>query len=173
MYDNFKKILADRESRGNYNAVFPAGSTCSTATALGKYQFTPGHIKYLAGLNKVVPPSNCEFLSNPYVQEVYMEYQVRFLDNYLNTNGLYKFVGNNITSKNTGSSSRITKEGLMAGAHLGGVTGLRNLLLNNIDGKDSNGTYISEYVQHFSALTQSLASFATILFPLLAIGFLK
>lgn len=54
-----------------------------------------------------------------------------------------------------GNDFVLTKAGILMGANLGGDTGVINYLKNGTDVKDSNGTYISDWVRNGSKGTQT------------------
>lgn len=68
--------------------------------------------------------------------------------------GLDTQVGTVRKDKN-GNDFVITKAGILMGANLGGDTGVINYLKNGTDVKDSNGTYISDWVRNGSKGTQT------------------
>ena len=73
--------------------------------------------------------------------------------NELNSFGLNDFIGQDITGRNKWPyKTKIGPWGLVGGAHLGGVGGVKALLVNGKDRSDIYGTYVSDYIAKFSML---------------------
>lgn len=135
-YEEFAKALGDRESSGRYDIKNAAGY-------LGCYQFglvrltdfglcrhRDGATGYANSAFEWVPPhSEAEFLSSPVLQDALFKKHV--LD-------LRRRVRQQFES------------GLVAGAHLLGMGGVKNLLFEGTVGEDGNGTKITEYIAKFS-----------------------
>lgn len=156
--DNVKRMLAIKESGDNYYKTNPLNSPPEIARALGKYQFIPSTIALIANRLKTSVPSNRAFLYSPAMQELFMTELINSNYEEIKNSNLTLFLGFPVKSKTTGKTAAITIEGLLAGAHLGGVPNLTTFLKKNIDAKDSNNTYISDYVVEFSNL-DNFASF--------------
>jgi len=152
--DTFKEDLAMSESSGNYDAVNEQGY-------MGKYQFgdarltdfltaNKGYDKDLDKDKKIIDVFKNDFINTPSLQEDVMTWHVDDINSYIDSRELDKYIGKKI------GGVIITREGLIAGAHLGGRTGLRGFLETGMkihsdeDHKDKEGTYISDYIMKFS-----------------------
>jgi hypothetical protein len=131
--EQFMGKVSDIESQGNYRAVNQYGM-------MGKYQFIHGTVRALG-----FQVSSKEFLKNPDLQDsvmvAYMKANYRELK-YL----IDKYDG---TTKH---GIKITRAGILAGAHFAGTTGVITYLTSGdqygiIDG---NGTSIRKYMSSFS-----------------------
>lgn len=142
--NEFKNNLGQMESGNNYQEVN------ENSGALGKYQFMPVRLNDLMQ-NYDLPIWYNYFLGDPGLQELYFNQHVEDILNYVYSHDLDSFIGKQVvgTKKFPGMTSRITTEGLIAGAHLGGKFGLKNFLLNGIN-PDDGRTSISDYVAYFS-----------------------
>ena len=141
--NTYKDLLAERESGNNYTTNTGNG-------AYGKYQFLKSTIKGIANILNEEVPSVDEFLHSPQLQERYLDTLVQDSLNYISNNNLKIFQGQLKTGKGNEVTANINLYGLVAGIHLGGAKNLKEYLELNIDKKDSNGTYISDYVALFS-----------------------
>jgi hypothetical protein len=130
-HDMFLNDLGFRESSGNYKAINRYGY-------LGKYQFGR---KTLNAIN-MKHVSNRQFLSSPELQEEAM--QRLMLANY---KSLRRYI-----NKYNGTIVHgvlVTKSGVLAAAHLGGVGNVRKWFRRGIVFKDANGTKITSYMKQF------------------------
>ena len=152
--DTFKEDLAISESSGNYDAVNEQGY-------MGKYQFGDARLKDFLTANegydkdldkdkKIISTFKNNFMDTPSLQEDVMTWHVDDINSYIDSRDLNKYIGKEI------GGVTITREGLIAGAHLGGRTGLKQFLDTGMkihgdeDEKDTQGTYISDYIMKFS-----------------------
>jgi len=141
--NTYKDLLAERESGNNYTTNTGNG-------AYGKYQFLKSTIKGIANILNEEVPSIDEFLHSPQLQERYLDALVRDSLNYISNNNLESFENVSITGQGNNITALANIYGLVAGIHLGGARNLKDFLRNKEDKKDSNGTYISDYVALFS-----------------------
>ena len=135
---DFKEQMAQSESSGRTDVVNPEGF-------MGAYQFGEDRLsdfKKDTGMDF----SKEQFLKDKDLQDQVFDWHVNDINSYIDSRNLDKYIGTEL------DGITITREGLVAGAHLGGRTGLRKYL--ETDGKynpeDSNGTSISDYVKKFS-----------------------
>lgn len=145
--DTFKEELGMSESSNNYDIVNKQGY-------MGKYQFGDARLEDFKNANKDYNFTSDEFINNPGLQEDVMTWHVNDINSYIDSRGLDKYIGEKI------GGVTITREGLIAGAHLGGRTGLMRFLNGGMkihgehdkhDGsKKEPGTYISDYIMKFS-----------------------
>ena len=152
--DTFKEDLAMSESSNNYDVVNEQGY-------MGKYQFgdarltdfltaNEGYDKDLDKDKKIIDTFKDNFINTPSLQEDVMTWHVGDINSYIDNRDLNKYIGKKI------GGVIITREGLIAGAHLGGRKGLREFLETGMkihgdeDEKDKEGTYISDYIMKFS-----------------------
>lgn len=152
-YQNFLESLAARESGGNYQAINSYGY-------LGKYQMgeaaliDSGYYTKDGTANndwrgqwtgKDGISSSIDFLKNTDAQETairdYMSIQWKYIEHFK----LDEYVGKEL------NGITITESGLLAGAHLKGVGGLKDAIENELDGQftDAYGTDIQEYIANF------------------------
>jgi hypothetical protein len=131
--EQFMGKVSDIESQGNYRVVNRYGM-------MGKYQFSPSTVRALG-----FRVSTTEFLKNPDLQDsvmvAYMKANYRELK-YL----IDRYDG---TTKH---GIKITRAGILAGAHFAGTNGVITYLTSGdqygiIDG---NGTSIRKYMSSFS-----------------------
>jgi len=137
-YNLFIDHLGRRESNNDWTII-------NSINCFGEWQFAYGTLKRL-GYGDITPE---KFKNDPNIFP--RELQLKVLNELIEINSLsldpYKdYIGKSI--KNT----YITKSGLLAGMHLGGIVALRLYLTSNgvIDRSDLNGTKISDYIQEFN-----------------------
>lgn len=137
-YALFINHLGRRESNNDWTSI--NGANC-----FGEWQFAYGTLKVL-GYGNITPE---KFKKDPNIFP--RELQLKVLEELIEINTIslnpYKnYIGKTI--KNT----CITKSGLLAGMHLGGIVAVRLYLTSNgsIDRADLNGTKISDYIQEFN-----------------------
>ena len=136
-YQLFSKYLANRESSNNYQA--------QNLIANGKYQFTVPTINQIASELNIVAPDVNTFLNSPSLQEAFfVKYVSDILKQIIDLN-LLQYLGQQMNGQ------VIDIYGLVAGAWLGGVGGLKNELVNNSETPDYLGTNISDYIALFSS----------------------
>lgn len=136
--DTFKEDLAMSESSNKNDVVNDKGY-------MGKYQFGDARLEDFKNANKDYKFTKKEFLNDPSLQEDVFSWHVEDINNYIDSRGLDKYIGTEI------NGVTITRDGLIAGAHLGGKTGLKNFLITGKDKEDSYGTSISENITKFSS----------------------
>lgn len=114
---------------------------------LGKYQFGGAALKDLGykegstwtgkdGIN-----SKEDFLASPEAQEAAMTSYVTIQEGYLESNGAMDYVGTEFDGE------IITKEGLVAAAHLVGAGAVKKMLKTGVVPEDANGTKAVEYLK--------------------------
>jgi len=130
-HDKFLEDLGFRESSGNYKAVNKYGY-------LGKYQFGR---KTLNAID-MKHISKRQFLSSPELQEEAM--QRLMLANYKSLKRYVKKYNGTVVH-----GILITKSGVLAAAHLGGVGNVKKWFRRGIEFKDANGTKITSYMKQF------------------------
>lgn len=139
---SYTKAIQDSESGGDYSA--------NNGIAFGAYQFTQPTLDYLQQKYSL-PILNQFDNSTQSLQDKYFSYFVSDILNYIQTNGLETYIGQPVLGANKYPYSvPINIYGLVAGAHLGGESGLNNFLLYGNDPSDSYGTHISDYIAKFS-----------------------
>jgi len=136
--DRFARDLGYKESSNNWK-------TMNSINCMGEYQFAYSTLKRL-GYSHITPKS---FLKNPGIFPP--EMQLEALRQLIKLNSVYlssmnKYIGKTI--KNV----LITRSGLIAGAHLGGIGGVRRFLETDgaVNRQDMNGTRISDYIKEFA-----------------------
>lgn len=142
----FREALGYSESGGNYNK--------DLGEYWGKYQFGNARridIEKILGLHHL---TRDEF--TPQMQEWFFDTHINDYENRIYLENLDKYFGKLVIGKSNKITARINKYGLIAGAHLGGFTGMKNFLTSNgsYDPKDSLGTHISDYIAKFSDIME-------------------
>jgi hypothetical protein len=114
MVQTFREALGESESGGNYGIVNKEGYS-------GKYQWGPDR---LADYNKAMGTSYSmeEFLSKPAVQEDAQAWHESDIMDYVFNEGLDRYLGKNV------AGVTMTPESLIAMAHLGGKSGMKNFV---------------------------------------------
>ena len=132
--EQFMDRVAAIESDGNHRVVNRYGM-------MGKYQFSPSTVRMLG-----YRVSQQQFLRDPELQDTvmfaYMKANYRELRNLIE-----RFDGK------TKHGIRITRAGILAGAHFAGSEGVKLYLTSSADANgitDGNGTTIKTYMSHFS-----------------------
>jgi len=143
----YEQAIKDSESGGDYSA--------NNGIAKGAYQFTQSTLNYLQ--QKYNLPALTVFdNSTASLQDEYFQSFVSDILDFINTNNLQQYIGFPVIGANKYPYQvPINIYGLVAGAHIGGETGLRSFLLYGIDHDDSpnhngTGTFISDYIAKFS-----------------------
>jgi hypothetical protein len=139
-FNRFLDAIGKRESNNNWKAWNRFGY-------MGEYQFGKhalidvgyGQITFKEFVNNpsIFPPETQRLVMVKYLQKNNNIYLNNFIDSVLEKN---------ITIRGT----KVTRSGLLAGAHLGGARGVKNLMLYNKDKSDAFGSRISDYVVEFS-----------------------
>ena len=136
---DFKEDIAMSESSNKIDAI-------NTEGFMGKYQFGDARLDdYKKDTGSDVTKS--DFLKNESLQDDVFDWHVNDINSYIDTNNLNNFIGKTI------NGITITKQGLIAGAHLGGKYGMRKFLQSGgkYDPEDKNGTKISDYITKFNS----------------------
>jgi hypothetical protein len=112
---------------------------------MGWFQFAPGTLRWL-GYGNITPGS---FAKDPEIFS--QELQIKVLQVYIKSNQLELQDCIDAYEGKTINGVLITRSGILAGAHLGGPTGVRLYLVSNgaINRQDMNGTSIQDYIKHF------------------------
>lgn len=125
--------LARTESGGNYQADNGLGY-------FGKYQFGEARLKDL-GLGAVFTMD--QYRNDPQVQEWVFNKHVEDIDRFIADQGLDKFYGQNV------NGVPLTREGMIAVAHLGGKGGLQKFVTTGgkYNPSDAFGTSLTDYAR--------------------------
>jgi hypothetical protein len=132
--EQFMDRIAEIESDGNHRVVNRYGM-------MGKYQFAPSTVRMLG-----FRVSQQQFLKDPELQDTVMFRYMK--ENYRELRNLIERYDGK-----TRHGIRITRAGILAGAHFAGSEGVRQYLLSSTDPDgitDGNGTTIRTYMRHFS-----------------------
>ncbi|AOW12147.1 hypothetical protein LPB72_14330 [Hydrogenophaga crassostreae] len=153
-YNEFLEKVAAKESGGRYdiaNSIGYLGKYQMGESALidsGYYQKDGTRKNDWAGTwtGKDGVESKDDFLKSPNAQENAVKDYMKVQWGYIRHYGLDKYVGQTLSD-----GVKVTESGLLAGAHLLGVGGLKAYVTSDgkTDGKDGNGTPISSYVKKF------------------------
>mgnify|MGYP007068775532 FL=1 len=136
--DMFINYLGYRESGNNWKIV-------NNANCLGEWQFSELTLRYLG--YKHITAEKFKSDSSIFPRKLQLEILKTYMEiNEISLKPYEIYIGSEI------NGILITKSGLLAGAHLGGV-GSGKLFIEsngNIDKEDSNGSKISTYLKEFS-----------------------
>jgi len=136
---DFKEEMAMSESSNKPNVV-------NTDGFMGKYQFGDDRLTDFQN-DTGIEFDRTDFLNDESLQDQVFDWHVNDISSYIDSNDLNSFIGKTI------NGIKITKQGLIAGAHLGGKYGMRQFL--ETDGEynpsDKNGTKISDYITKFNS----------------------
>lgn len=134
----FAKHLGFRESGNRSDVINPIG-------CIGEFQFHPNTLKRLGYSHVTVE----KFRKDPTIFPP--EQQRKCLEKLIEINSMdlqryEKFIGQKI------NGIEITKAGLLAGMHLGGLGSVKKFLNSNgkADSSDMNGTSVGMYIKEFS-----------------------
>jgi len=141
--NNFRDLLGISESSGNYSKDLGD-------EYWGKYQFGNARridIEKMLGL-----PHLTRLQFTPEMQETFFNAHINDYEKRIFSDKLDKFFGETVTGAKNKITAPINKYGLLAGAHLGGYSGMKKFLTSNYsyDPADSLGTHISDYIAKFS-----------------------
>ena len=136
-YSGFNTSLARSESGGDYGITNSEGYG-------GKYQFGQDRLDDFNRANGTQFRVSALTAGTPEagaLTEKVQNWHVGDIDNFINQNGLDKYVGQNI------GGVTMTQDGLRAMAHLGGVRGMQRFLTSGgrYNPSDSNGTSLLDY----------------------------
>lgn len=139
----FKNTLGISESGGDYNN--------DLGRYWGKYQFGNARrldLERILNINHHL--TRAEF--TPDVQELFFNAHVEDLENKIYQYSLDSYFDTPIQGIKNKIVATINKYGLIAGAHLGGFTGMKKYFDTKglYDPADSLGTHISDYIAKFS-----------------------
>ncbi len=137
-FNDFINHLGFKESRNNWTII-------NSINCFGEWQIAHSTLIHL-GYGYITPN---EFRDNPFIFP--RKLQIEVLKTLISINELSlkpyeNYIGTTI------NGILITKSGLLAGMHLGGLSGIKYFLMSNgnIDKTDENGTKISDYIKEFS-----------------------
>ena len=135
--DSLQEKLKFAESSNNYSSINDEGF-------MGAYQFGDKRLNdYRAAKNATF--TNSEFINNKELQDKVYEWHVADITKFINMSGFKKYIGQKIMGV------PVTKDGMIAVAHLGGKTGLKKFLTTNgeYNRQDSNGKSLLDYLRKF------------------------
>jgi hypothetical protein len=148
--------LAEKESSGDHtaNVLIEKGSQKGTY-AMGLYGFTEKRLKDWADVHSVDYESektkksfNAKFLNSPELQNKVMLWHLKDLDKRINKIGFNKLSENKAKLKD---GTPITRNGMIAAAHLGGFGGMVSFVKSkgNNNPDDQFGTTLATYAKKF------------------------
>ena len=145
---DFRNLMAQSESSGNYGILTDAGAG---RTVAGAYQFGDPRLQDFMD-DTGMEFTREEFLADPGLQEQVMSWHEQDIVDYAMDNALDQYIGQDIGGVPVDISAMVGM------AHLGGRKGMRDFLESGgeVNKKDKFGTYISDYGKKFSG--QSLYS---------------
>lgn len=140
-FEEFKNDLGQRESSNNYRCVNSLGF-------LGRYQFGKPRLWDLGLSIDGWRPKNFIEIPN-YIRQLTRD---QFLNDSVLQDKIFrdhvKNLSIRITVRYAAESARFTLSGLVAGAHLKGLGGVKSFIEGK-DNEDAYGTKISEYIEKF------------------------
>jgi len=136
---DFKEDMAMSESSNKPDVV-------NTDGFMGKYQFGDDRLTDFQN-DTGIEFNRTDFLNDESLQDQVFDWHVNDISSYIDSNDLNSFIGKTI------NGIKITKQGLIAGAHLGGKYGMRQFLETGgeYNPSDKNGTKISDYITKFNS----------------------
>lgn len=147
--DAFDGNLAPRsllvtESGGNFAAENDAVGAGGLKGHGGRVQF--GHARLAEARAAGAIPRNmtmAQFIKNPAAQKSAEVWHFRDIHNFIDSNGLDSAIGRKI------NGVEVTRDGMVAVAHLGGRKGLRSFIRSNgkYNKADRNGTSLTDYLR--------------------------
>lgn len=134
-YKAFKTEFKKRESGNNWRVVNPRGY-------MGYYQFGKDALEYL-GFDITVKQFKADSsLFSPQLQELLFDRWVDSIACALRGE-IYYFSGSVI------HGTKISKSGIIAAAHLAGITGVKRFFRYGYNPQDENNTSLLDYMEHF------------------------
>lgn len=156
-FEAFRIALADSESGSgsgtgnqiNYSIINSIGAT-------GAYQFMPTTIRQISGELNIAVPSQQDFISSPTLQDQFYYQYVNDILNYISSENLSLYLGQQIAGQKNQISTSINIYGMVGAAWLAGMGNLKKFLYNGYDPNDGY-TYLSDYLAKFSLIFNSVA----------------
>ena len=140
--DTFKEDLGMAESSGNYDSEYESKKG---KKYVGKWQFGAARLEDFKKVNKKFKNLTMDqFKDSSSIQNEVWDWHIDDINSYIDSRELDRYIGTKL------NGVEITREGLIAGAHIGGRTGLKNFLTKGTEGTDELGTTISDYIIKFS-----------------------
>lgn len=136
--DLFRDKLRESESSGRYGITNKQGF-------MGAYQFGNPRLTDYKKANKQ-EFTNEEFLQDKKLQDEVFDWHVSDIRKGIKRNKLDQYFGQKI------KGIPVTEQGMVAAAHLGGFTGMKNFITNkgeNNTDKSDGITYLSDYLDKF------------------------
>lgn len=129
-------FLADSESGNNFDARNEYGY-------VGRYQFGEDRLADAKRAGVIPPDMTSEgFRNNKEAQRAVEDWHFNDIDGFINSSGLDRIIGQTI------NGTPVTRDGMVAVAHLGGKTGLLKFIQSGggYNPADANGTRLSDYL---------------------------
>jgi hypothetical protein len=136
------------ESGGNWRAQNAAVGAGGMPGHFGRIQFGQARLQEAMGAGALPPGTTPQqFMDSPQFQESAERWHWNDIDRNIQTNGLNRYVGQNI------GGVPVTLDGMRAVAHLGGSAGLRRFLESGgrYNPRDANGTSLLNYLQRHAS----------------------
>lgn len=126
----------------------------------GKYQFGKARRKDIEKILGLPHLTRDQF--TPEMQEHFFLVHVNDLEKQIYRRGFDQYFGNPIVGRANKIRATVNKYGLLAGMHLGGPGGVIKYFTTSYDATDNSradgGTYISDYIAKFSAISEKKIS---------------
>lgn len=135
--------LIQNESGGRFDARNDAVGSGGQVGHFGRAQFGQARLQDAMAAGAIPQGTTPEqFMQNPQLQQAAEAWHVSDLNRQIDARGLNRFEGQTI------NGAPVTRQGILAGAHIGGIGGVARYLASGgqYNPADANGTRIGDYV---------------------------
>jgi hypothetical protein len=146
--------LIQNESGGRFDARNDAVGSGGQVGHFGRAQFGQARLQDAMAAGAIPQGTTPEqFMANPQLQQAAEAWHVNDLNRQIEARGLTRFEGQTI------NGAPVTRQGILAGAHLGGIGGVTRYLASGgqFNPADANGTRIGDYVARHGGGGQQVA----------------
>jgi hypothetical protein len=146
--------LIQNESGGRFDARNDAVGSGGQVGHFGRAQFGLARLQDAMAAGAIPQGTTPEqFMANPQMQQAAEAWHVNDLNRQIEARGLTRFEGQTI------NGAPVTRQGILAGAHLGGIGGVTRYLASGgqFNPADANGTRIGDYVARHGGGGQQVA----------------
>jgi hypothetical protein len=146
--------LIQNESGGRFDARNDAVGSGGQVGHFGRAQFGQARLQDAMAAGAIPQGTTPEqFMANPQMQQAAEAWHVNDLNRQIEARGLTRFEGQII------NGAPVTRQGILAGAHLGGIGGVTRYLASGgqFNPADANGTRIGDYVARHGGGGQQVA----------------
>lgn len=146
--------LIQNESGGRFDARNDAVGSGGQVGHFGRAQFGQARLQDAMAAGAIPQGTTPEqFMQNPQLQQAAEAWHVSDLNRQIDARGLNRFEGQVI------NGAPVTRQGILAGAHIGGIGGVSRYLASGgqFNPADANGTRIGDYVARHGGGGQQVA----------------